>query len=111
MNRVSGEEAENALIDFIRHGKGFVVFHASSVCFPDWLDFQKLVGATWKEDQTDHGDIHTFNVVINDKEHPITVNLENFEIRDELWHRMNIQPEAHVLCQCIFQSGKWWFRP
>ena len=68
-------------------------------CFHDWLDFQKIIGATWKEKQTDHGDIHTFQVVIEDKEHPITKNMENFEIKDELWHRMDIQPDTHILCR------------
>ena len=97
--RLWGEEAENAVIDFVRNGKGFVVFHASSVCFHDWPDFQKIVGATWKENLTDHCDIHTFQVTIEDREHPVTKGLETFEIKDELWHRMEVQPDAHILCR------------
>jgi len=97
--RLWGERAENALIDFVRNGKGFVVFHASSVCFHDWQDFQKIVGATWKEGKTDHGDIHTFQVMLENNIHPITKGLEAFRIHDELWHRMEVQPDAHVLCR------------
>jgi type 1 glutamine amidotransferase len=97
--RLWGEEAENALTDFVRNGKGLVVFHASSVCFHDWQDFQFIVGATWKEGQTDHGDIHTFQVMIEDNKHPITKGLEAFMIQDELWHRMEVQPDTHVLCR------------
>jgi len=97
--RVWGEQAENALVNFVREGKGFVVFHASSVCFHDWQNFQKIVGATWKEDKTDHGDLHTFQVMIEDNNHPITEGLEPFRIHDELWHRMEIQPGTHILCR------------
>ncbi|MHC4266014.1 MAG: ThuA domain-containing protein [Planctomycetota bacterium] len=97
--RVWGDQAENALIDFVRNGKGFVVVHAACVCFHDWQDFQKIVGATWKEDITDHGDPHTFQVMIEDNHHPITEGLEPFRIHDELWHRMEVQPGTHILCR------------
>ena len=32
-----GEEAERALLDFVRSGKGFVVFHGATACFPAWI--------------------------------------------------------------------------
>jgi type 1 glutamine amidotransferase len=96
--RVWGEIAEKALMDFVRDGKGFVVFHASSSCFHTWEDYQKLIGATWGKN-TGHGDIHTFEVTIEDIDHPITKGLERFRIRDELWHRMEVQPDAHILCR------------
>ncbi len=99
--RVWGQRAENALINFIESGKGFVVFHASSVCFHDWKDYQKIVGATWKEDQTDHGAAHLFEVMIEDKNHPITKGMDVFQIHDELWHRMAIQSDAHILCKAF----------
>jgi type 1 glutamine amidotransferase len=96
--RVWGERAEKALMDFVREGKGFVVFHAASSCFHTWEDYQKLIGATWGKN-TGHGNIHTFEVTVEDVNHPITGGVERFSIRDELWHRMQVQPEAHIICR------------
>jgi len=97
-DRVWGETAGNALLDFVRGGKGFVTFHAGAACFPTWPEYQRLIGAGWVMGTTAHGAIHTFQVTIRDKEHPITRGLEDLSIRDELWHRMGLQPTAHVLC-------------
>lgn len=92
-----GAEAEKALVDFVRNGKGFAVFHAANTPFQTWPEFQQIIGATWKLKQTGHGRIHTFGVKIADHAHPITAGVPNFDIRDELWHRIGMQPTAHVL--------------
>ncbi|MHC4131729.1 MAG: ThuA domain-containing protein [Planctomycetota bacterium] len=96
--RVWGERAEKALMDFVRDGKGFVVFHAASSCFHTWEDYQKLVGATWGKN-TGHGNMHSFKVTIEDGNHPIMDGIKRFRIHDELWHRMEVQPDAHILCR------------
>jgi len=96
--RVWGEEAEKALLDFVRSGKGFSLFHAASACFSEWPEYQRLIGATWDKAATGHGAIHSFPVTITDHKHPITRGLPDFSIRDELWHKMAIQPKARALC-------------
>jgi len=93
-----GEEAERALLDFVRSGKGFVVFHGATACFPAWKEFQQLIGATWGQ-ETGHGKYHRFSVSVTDPAHPITAGLRGFSMADELWHRMQRQSSAHVLCQ------------
>jgi uncharacterized protein len=94
--RAWGAEAESAFLDFVRQGKGFVLFHGSSACFENWPEFQTLIGATWGKN-TGHGAYHRFEVNTTDSNHPITSGLQPFSITDELWHRMSIQPSAHVL--------------
>ena len=95
--RVWGEEAEKALLDFVRSGKGFSLFHAASACFTEWPEYQRLIGATWDKAATGHGAIHSFPVTITDHKHPIARGLPGFSIRDELWHKMAIQPTARAL--------------
>jgi len=89
---------EKALLDFVREGKGFVLFHAASATHQDWPEFQQLIGATWDKKLTGHGRIHTFNVRIDDKTHPVTKGIQDFRIKDELWHRMAAQPTRKILC-------------
>jgi len=96
-----GQVAEKALLDHIRGGKGFALFHAASTPFQNWADYQQIVGSTWGLGQTGHGAIHGFKVSIKDKNHPITHGMRNFWIRDELWHRTKKQPGIHVLCEAF----------
>ena len=40
-----GPKTEKAFLDFVRSGKGFVLFHAASASFHTWPEFQQLIGA------------------------------------------------------------------
>lgn len=81
-------EGRKAFSDAIRSGKGMVSFHAASTACHDWEDFQTISGLTWKPDHTSHTTIHPFKVVIRDQSHPITRDLPDFWIVDELYQRM-----------------------
>ncbi len=97
-DRPWGRTAEQAVLEFVRSGKGFVVFHGATACFPAWKEFQDLIGATWGQN-TGHGRYHRFAVSVADANHPVTAGLPGFSIADELWHRMDARPSAHVLCR------------
>jgi type 1 glutamine amidotransferase len=93
-----GPKMEKAFLDYIRQGKGFVLFHAASATFHDWPEYQQMVGTTWKEGETGHGPIHEFKVSIKDYNHPVTNGMTDFWIRDELWHKTAAQSGMHTLC-------------
>lgn len=103
--RAWGPPAEKAILDFVRAGKGFVVFHAGSSQFYDWPDFFALTGSRWGT-STGHGPIHTFKVSMADPRHPITRGLKDFWITDELWHRAEKYPAIHVLCKAFSAVDK-----
>jgi len=103
--RVWGEQTEEAFLDFVRAGKGFVLFHAASACFYSWPEYHQLIGGTWGEN-TDHGPPHRFAVSIEDKQHPVTRGMKDFAIADELWHRMELQPSAQILCRAFSAVDK-----
>jgi type 1 glutamine amidotransferase/HEAT repeat protein len=110
-DRVWGPRAENAIMEFIRSGKGFALFHAASACFPAWPEYQQLIGATWGE-KTGHGPYHSFNVSVTDTAHPITRVVGDFVTTDELWHRMDKQQGVHILCLAYSDTagggtGQW----
>lgn len=94
------EPLRKAVLDHVRKGKGFVVVHAGGSFFYDWDDVHKMIGATWGKG-TGHGPIHEFTVTIADREHPVTRGLEDFKITDELWHRMVVNGDIHVLAEAF----------
>ena len=95
-----------ALLDFVRGGKGFVSIHAGSSAFYDWSEYQQIVGGTWKTGQTGHGPAHEFTVKIVNENHPITLGLTNFVTTDELWHRTAIQTNVQILATA-YSAPQW----
>ena len=89
-------QMREAFLSFIRKGGGFVSIHAACASFPDWPEYQKIVGGTWGN-KTGHGLQHLFGVKYTDPPHPIVRGLTPFLTTDELWHGMDLQPDATVV--------------
>jgi len=89
---------EKAFLDYIAAGHGFALFHAASTAWNDWPEFGDLIGLTWQMSKSGHGAYHSFAVTIEDKEHPVTKGMKDFQhLKDELYHRQLLHPGAHVL--------------
>lgn len=86
-----------ALLDFVRNGKGLVSFHASNNGFPGWHDYDRLIGGTWRE-TAGHSPYHTYTVKIVDHDSLIRRGLpDSFLQTDELCHRLSLQPNIRIL--------------
>jgi type 1 glutamine amidotransferase len=89
--------AREAMLDFVRNGKGLVSYHASNNAFSGWDEFDKLVGGTWHA-TAGHAPYHTYTVKIVDAEDPITQGMPpSFAETDELYHGLSMQPNIHIL--------------
>ncbi len=96
-----GERAQSALVDFVRAGKGVLVYHFSVAAFDGWTDYEKLCGGNWRPDHGHHSPKHDFTVDIRDPNHPVTRGLKESlpQENDELYANLKWQPEGtyHVL--------------
>ncbi|MCL5745643.1 MAG: ThuA domain-containing protein [Acidobacteria bacterium] len=110
-----GSTAEAAVEDFVRSGRGLVAFHQA--CYgpffgfrtrqgggwdktPEgaWAGFTGLIGASWKPENIGHAVRHVFPVKWTDPANPIAAGLPpEFMANDELYHKINLEPSAHVL--------------
>src|SRR3984885_9580535 len=43
-----GERADTALLNYVRSGKGLVVYHFSTAAFDGWAEYEKMCGANWR---------------------------------------------------------------
>lgn len=91
------ENAQKALENYMSSGGGFVSVHAANNSFPDWLEYNKMIGLGGWGDRTEkdgpyvyytnkgelirdtspgksgaHGPSHIFPITIREKDHPIT---------------------------------------
>jgi uncharacterized protein len=95
-----GDRAQKAFEDFVRSGKGLVLYHLSLGAFDGWTEYEKMSGGNWRPNQGHHSAAHPFSVDIKDSDHPITRGLASFSVpKDELYANLRWQPEGtyHVL--------------
>jgi hypothetical protein len=95
-----GERTDAALLDYVKSGKGLVVYHFSTAAFEGWTEFEKMCGANWRPNNGHHSARHDFKVEIKDMDHPITRGMTSFpQASDELYANLKWQPEGtfHIL--------------
>ncbi len=91
------DQAKENLLKFVNHGKGFYVQHLGSASFSEWDEFGKLCGRKWVMGTSGHGPRSIFPVRIVDKEHPVTKGLQDFQMDDELYAKLQGDTPIHVL--------------
>jgi type 1 glutamine amidotransferase len=100
-NQRWGERADKALLDFVRSGKGLVMYHFAVAAFVGWDEYEKLSGGNWRPNQGQHSAAHDFTVDITDPDHAITRGLRKSfpQPKDELYANLKWQPAStyHVL--------------
>ncbi len=83
------------LKNILNNGVGLTVIHHAIAGFPDWLDYEDIIGATYVlEEQTRDGKYYPrptwkhgvdMNIRVEDPSHPITEGISDFIIHDETY--------------------------
>jgi len=109
-----GTETEKAIEQFVAGGKGMFALHGISYgqffgmefrgdkwvpsADPGWVVYPDMIGSTWKSENIGHAERGIFTARWTDREHPISRGLdETFLADDELYHKLDLRPNAHVL--------------
>lgn len=91
---IHGEERA-ALEKFLARGGGLVVLH-DALCGDDPHWWKTVIGGAWE-----HGVAKWWNgdvgVYLQDFDHPITRGASNFIFEDEIYYRLHMTEDAHVL--------------
>jgi len=108
------KETREAFVEYVRTGGGVVVYHAADNAFADWDQYNRIIGlggwggrdekagpyVYWREGNLvrdrspgkagSHGKQRAFEVIIRNREHPITVNLpiKWMHAKDELYSNL-----------------------
>jgi uncharacterized protein len=91
-----GERADKALLDFVRAGKGVVMYHFAVAAFVGWEEYEKMSAGNWRPNQGHHSAAHDFTVTVKDSDHPITRGLPKTftQPKDELYANLKWQPSG-----------------
>lgn len=96
-----GAGPDQALLDYVKSGKGLLVYHFSVAAFDGWTEYEKICAGNWRPGQGHHSPKHDFKVDVKDPDHPITRGLKKQfpQPNDELYANLRWQPAGtyHVL--------------
>ena len=103
------DEQQQAIWDFVNRGGGFLALHNSQGLYPPGGLYYKLFGG----DYGGHPKPYTFTIRIEDKNHPITAGVEDFEIYDEQHTVKYYLDREHLLLRSIARDNLeapagWW---
>jgi type 1 glutamine amidotransferase len=103
------DEQQQAIWDFVNNGGGFLALHNAQGIYPPNGLYYKLFGG----DYGGHPKPYVFTVRIEDKNHPITAGVEDFEIFDEQHMVKYYLDREHLLLRTIARdntaaAGGWW---
>ncbi|MCL6217014.1 ThuA domain-containing protein [Zunongwangia sp. M21534] len=91
---VLNDEQEEAFMQYIQSGGGFVGIHGASDTEHDWEWYGELVGGYFKN----HPDIQEAVLHVVDKKHPSTEMLPNNWVRTDEWYNFrNLNKEVNLL--------------
>lgn len=97
--QVPGPDGQKNLEQFVQRGGGLVLLHFACGAFQEWPEFVKIAGRVWNPSMRGHDPHGTFQVVMVDKEHPITKGLESFDTTDELYTCLDGDTPIHILAK------------
>lgn len=110
---IHGEERAR-LEAYLARGGGLVVLH-DAICGDDPHWFKTVAGGAWEHGRStwQEGEL---GLLFADREHPITKGVANFDLDDEVYQELHLDPRAHVLANA-FQTPfdvtpqMWTFEP
>ena len=112
-NGASWKETKESFVKYIKEGGSLVVVHAADNSFPQWKEFNEMIGlgswcpqrerrplCYWKDGKIvrddskgrggSHGSHWEYKVIVREKDHPITRGLptEFLQAKEELYDRL-----------------------
>ena len=94
-------QQEKALLNAVRNGTGLAGWHGGTGdSFRTNVAFQYMVGGQWVAHP---GNVIDYEVSITDREDPVTMGLNNFDMHSEQYY-MHVDPNVKVLATTTFSA-------
>lgn len=91
-----GDAARTGLLRHLEAGRPLLVLHVSATAFPDWPEWEAIVGGRWVEGTTFHPE-KTVVAVRFDPGHAIATGQRDFVAEDEAYTALRVGADVTVL--------------
>lgn len=100
-------EQQKGFVELLQSGIGLVSLHHNIGANQQWEEFRKILGGIhipreFVVDGKTYGpsgatDDQELRITVADRQHPITVGVDDFTIHDETYHKYYTAPDVHLL--------------
>ena len=103
-------EQQEALLDWVKSGHGYVSIHGADNASPDWIPaWRDMLGGVFShvglpDSKTRKGD---FVIKIVDTSSPITKGVSDFSLKDELYYHIQMKPDVKPLATTDHAGEAW----
>jgi type 1 glutamine amidotransferase len=87
-------ENRSRITNHLKAGRGLLGLHTAPICFDDWQEWGKILGAAWKWGVSHHPPFGPAKATVLPAPHPITEGLKDFTVNDEVYSDMNVEPDV-----------------
>jgi type 1 glutamine amidotransferase len=101
---------QEALLEYVRSGGGYVSIHGADNAAADWLpEWKMMLGGVFSHVGQPDGRVRKGDYVVKivDKSSPITQGLADFPLRDELYYHVQILPGVEPLATVEYDGTAW----
>jgi uncharacterized protein len=101
---------QEALLAWVKAGHGYVSIHGADNAAPDWVpEWREMLGGVFSHIGRPDGKVKkgTYGIKIADTQHQITKGLSDFELKDELYYHMQMQPGVTPLATTDYEGETW----
>jgi len=100
---------QEAFVAYVASGRPLITHHAGICSYADWPRYGELSGFTWRWGDTGHSPYHTFSVQVHATGHPITCDITDYIIDDELYYQVAFAPDLPLTSHASADwNGKRW---
>ena len=101
---------QEAIFSFVKSGHGYVSIHGGDNAPADWLpEWREMLGGIFSHQGLPDGKTRkgSYTVKIVDREHPVAKGLADFDIKDELYYQIQMQPDVKPIASVRYQDQDW----
>jgi type 1 glutamine amidotransferase len=101
---------QQALLEFVRSGGGYVSIHGADNASSDWLpELKQMLGGVFSHIGLPDGKVRkgSYVVKITDLPSPITEGITDFPLNDELYYHVQMQPGVKPLATVEHEGTNW----
>lgn len=92
---------------FVRGGGALLGLHTASICFDGWQEWRSILGAQWHWGRSFHLPAGPVQVEALSATETLTRGTRPFEVFDEVYHDLDLEPDVHPLLRARTPEGEF----
>ncbi len=104
------KDQQQALLEYVHNGGGYVSIHAADNAAPDWLpEWRQMLGGVYSHVGKPDGKYRkgSYVVKITNQSSPITQGISDFPLNDELYYNVQMEPGVEPLATIEHDGTAW----